>query len=154
MAGEIQLQYVTGKTVYAVIRNHFGQVWNTAGGAFEAFNASNYTDYDVALTEQGTTGVYAGDFPSAIVAGVYSLDFRERAGASPAQSDLAVGAGEYDWTKIATRPRQKDQVWRNIGKKATLTSSAKVLYADDGSAAEMTSVVSDDGTTQTQNAGA
>lgn len=153
MAGEIQFGYgVTGKNVYVVIRNMFGQVWNTAGSAFETFAAANYTDYDVALTEQGATGFYAGDFPTAIVAGVYTIDVRERAGASPAVGDLNVGNGDYPWTKLSLRPRQDDQVWRSQFKKKDLTSTTQQFYADNGSTVEATEVVSDNGTTQVQNA--
>lgn len=54
MAGIIDLGGQSGRTIYFVIRNTAGQVWN--GAAFEAFNASNWANYDVAATEQGTSG--------------------------------------------------------------------------------------------------
>ncbi len=103
MAGEIELAYgTTGRTLYAVVRSTTGTVWNTAGSAFEAFNAANWADYDVALAEQGASGYYVGDFPAGIVtAGVYNVEARDRAGGSPAVTDPPAGAGSLEWTGSA-----------------------------------------------------
>lgn len=101
MAGEIQFAYgATGETVYAVLRNSVGELWNTAGAAFEVFNASNWSDYDIAVSEQGATGYYTGNFPS-VSAGSYSLEVRKRAGGSPATTDSIVGAGSLLWDGAA-----------------------------------------------------
>ncbi len=132
----------------------FGQVWNTALGAFQAFNASNITDYDVVAIEQGATSFYAANFPTSIVAGIYSITAKERAGASAAVTDLTIGGGDYDWSAFALRPRQHDQLWRRFLKKVTLTTTEEKMYADDGSIVEVVQVVSDDSVTQTQGAGA
>lgn len=97
MAGEIQFAYgTTGETVYAVVRDSAGQVWNTAASEFEVFNAGNWDDYDIPVLEQGDTGYYVGDFPSA-EEGLYLLEVRKRAGVSPATSDNIVGAGSLSW---------------------------------------------------------
>ena len=154
MSSELQVDYgVAGRTVYFLIRNMFGQIWNTAGNIFETYAAGSYTDYDVAATEQGASGFYAADMPTAVVAGIYSVVAKDRAGGSPAQSDLSVGAGNYEWTKLSLRPMMTDHLWRRLaGKKTTLTATQLKQYADDGSTLESTSAVSDDGTTQTQNA--
>lgn len=102
MASEIQLAYgTTGRTLYAVIRTSVGTVWNTNSAAFEAFNAANWTDYDIAMTEQGTTGYYAGTFPPAISSGVYEVEVRDRGGSSPAVSDALAGSGEIQWSGTA-----------------------------------------------------
>ncbi len=99
MAGEIQLADTTGRTLYAVVRSDTGTVYNTAGGTFEAYNAANWTDYDIAMTEQGVSGYYVGTFPFAGVnAGIYNVEIRLRAGGSPAVSDTPVGAGEIEWS--------------------------------------------------------
>lgn len=101
MAGEIQLPLGTsGVNIYAVVRNASGQVWNTVGAAFENYNAANWTDYDIALTEQGVSGYYVGNFPAA-VAGVYAIEARQRAGGSPAVSDSIVGGANLDWSGTA-----------------------------------------------------
>src|SRR5262245_66234944 len=96
MASEIQFDHTTGRTCYVSIRNAIGEIYNTVGAAFEAYNASNYADYDFAATEQGASGLYAANMP-AINPGVYSIVAKERAGGSPAQSDVTVSAGDVLW---------------------------------------------------------
>lgn len=101
MANEIQLAYgTTGRTLYAVVRTTVGTVWN--GAAFVAFNAADWATYDVALTEQGTSGYYVGDFP-AVAAGVYDVEVRDRAGGSPVITDPVAGSGEMYWTGTAVQ---------------------------------------------------
>ena len=104
MASELQTSYVTGRNVYFLIRSRIGQIWNTSGAAFENYTALNITDYDVAASEQGSSGFYAGTFPTAITAGVYSVVAKERLGASPAESDPTVGVGDIQWNGSATTP--------------------------------------------------
>lgn len=101
MASEIQADYLTGRTLYAQVRNTVGQIWNTAGVAFEAYNTANIADYDIALTEQGTaSGYYAGNMP-AVTAGTYNVIVKNRAGGSPAESDITVAAGLIGWNGSA-----------------------------------------------------
>lgn len=101
MAGEIQSPYgVTGKNVYSLIRNSVGQIWN--GSSFVTYNSSNFTDYDVPLTENGSSGTYIGDMPAGISsAGIYTIEARERIGGSPAQSDPVIAAGNIEWSGTA-----------------------------------------------------
>ncbi len=96
MAAEIQFTDTPSSTDYAVLTNSVGQWYNTAGAAFEAFNASNFTDYDLAATEAGATGFYTASMPS-VAAGVYNVQARRRAGGSPAVSDAVVAVGEIEW---------------------------------------------------------
>lgn len=104
MANEIQVPYgVTGATLYAVVGNSVAQIWRTTLSTFVTFNGAEWTDYDIPLTEQGTSGVYVGDFPAAS-AGVYGIVARVRAGGSPAQSDLIAGAGAVEWDGTAVLP--------------------------------------------------
>jgi len=99
MAGEIQLPYGTsGATLYAVVRNSAGQLWN--GSAFEAYTAANWTTYAVTMTEQGASGFYVGNFP-VTVKGVYNVEARQRAGGSPAVTDPPVGGGSVQWNGSA-----------------------------------------------------
>lgn len=97
MAAEIQFADTTGQTCYANLVNNVGEWWNTVGGAFEAFNAANWADYDLAATEFGTSGIYRANMPAA-AAGSYNLTARRRAGGSPAQSDPIVGDGGIEWS--------------------------------------------------------
>ncbi len=96
MASELQTDYLTAKTVYFLLRNSVGQIWN--GAAFEAYVTANYANYDIAGTEQGTaSGYYVGNMP-AVAAGIYYLVAKEQTGGSPAETDISIGAGEINWT--------------------------------------------------------
>lgn len=102
MSKEISFDYgLTGKTVYAVIISSVGQIWN--GSAFEDLLTANWATYDVSLTEQSTTGIYAGDFP-AVAAGVYTIGVREQTGGSPHTTDIVIGSGVMEWDGTAEIP--------------------------------------------------
>lgn len=99
MAGSIQggTNY-SGATLYAIIRNSSGEVWNTNSEAFEAYNGSNLGDYDVPMTEQGSSGYFAVDFPTAITeAAEYSVVSYQQAGGSPASTDKMRLSGTIPW---------------------------------------------------------
>jgi len=120
MASELRVAHLTAKTVYFQIWNAVGQIYNTASAAFQAYATANIGDYDIAGTEQGTaSGVYLGSMPS-VSAGFYSIDARERAGASPAEADLLVGNSVLIWNGSAFNPD---------------TYQAKVSLADDDNGA-------------------
>jgi len=104
MAGELKTQFVSGSTVYAVVLNAAGQAWRTDSSVFEMPTAADWANYAVTMAEQSATGVYEGNFPNAIViAGVYSVLFRQRSGASPAATDQNNGmlGGLICWTGSA-----------------------------------------------------
>ena len=100
MANELQAQLSTGSTLYAILLNSVGQVWN--GSAFEAVNGANWATYDIALTES-VAGLYTADMPAA-VAGVYSYIVYEQAGASPANTDEWTGNGYLEWDGTSVLP--------------------------------------------------
>lgn len=102
MAGIIDLGGVTGKTIYFIVRNSSGQVWN--GAAFEIFNASNWATYDIAATEQGTSGYYSATFPATITAGKYTIVAHRQVGGSPATTDPVFGVGIYYWNGTTEEP--------------------------------------------------
>ena len=91
-------------TIYVILKNSAGQFWN--GTSFETYATANRGDYDVALTEQGTSsGIYFGDFPSAITAsGSYTYYAYIQSGGSPAEppTDTLVNTGTVDWTGSAS----------------------------------------------------
>lgn len=66
MANELLTVHATGKHLYGVVVNSAGEAWN--GAAFEAIVNAHWATYANALAEQGTTGIYLGNFPSAITA--------------------------------------------------------------------------------------
>lgn len=106
MSSEIQVNYQTGRTVYTLIRDRTGQIWNVLSGAFQAYNSVLYPGFPLSLTEQGTSGggFYAGNFPSAITAGVYGVTGKVQGGASPIDGDATIGVENYQWNGVATLP--------------------------------------------------
>lgn len=93
MADEIQLDYPTGATLYAILSNASGLVWN--GTTFETLSAANWLTYAIPMTEASGTGIYFADMP-AVIAGLYPVAVRKQMDASPAISDPTVGSGEID----------------------------------------------------------
>ena len=84
-------------TLYARIRNSTGLWWN--GSSFEVYSAGNYSNYDIAMTEEGNSGVYVADFPSGITtAGTYEYFVHHQSGGSPAQGDPVTNTGKVDWS--------------------------------------------------------
>lgn len=97
MSGELRGVTVTGKTLYAQILNKTAQHYN--GTTFETYAAGNWGNYDISLPEQGSSGVYVGDFPTAIVtSGTYDYLVFRQVGASPAEGDPVINTGKIDWT--------------------------------------------------------
>src|SRR5580658_3175264 len=100
-------QFASGQTVYALILNSAGQVWNPNSSAFETPTAANWTHYAIAMAEQtvgNLRGIYEGSFPSGITtAGVYNILFREQGSSSPAAGDTNNGmlGGQFFWTGSA-----------------------------------------------------
>jgi hypothetical protein len=105
MANEIKISYQSAKSVYFIIFNRIGQVWNVTNVAFEAYVTATFAQYKVAATELGVASkVYAGTFPSAIPAGVYGIVIREQLGGSPLETDTILDSGDYQWGGSATLP--------------------------------------------------
>lgn len=101
MSNEIRGVSATG-TLYARLMNSSGQIWSTAGLAFEAYATANYADYDIAMTEQGNSGVYVADFPASVTtSGTYEYFVHRQAGASPAEGDTIINTGKIDWSGSA-----------------------------------------------------
>ena len=110
MAGEIKATDVSGKNLYCVLLNVSGQAWN--GATFAAILNANWATYPIALTEQGTTGIYLANFP-AVGAGRYSTLVYERAGGSAAVGDVLIAQGSLDWSGTVI-----------VGLSGTLTANA------------------------------
>ena len=100
MAGEIVFPAgITGLTLYAHVRTYAATIWN--GSSFESYTSGNWADYDVAMTEQGSSQVYVGTFPGSISAGIYQVTVHRQAGGSVAETDLVIGSGGVEWTGSA-----------------------------------------------------
>lgn len=96
MANELIINYPTGATLYALLFDGTGQVWN--GSSFVVPASADWLNYDIAMSEVATaTGIYRGTMPAA-AAGVYGWTVRKQAGGTPAVADIAVGVGTIHWT--------------------------------------------------------
>jgi len=99
MAGElIHPAGLTGETYQAVLRNAAGEAWRTDTSAFGAWSDAQIANYGIPLAEQGTSGHFVGDFPTAIgTAGIYSYTVYHRAGATLSLTDTKAGLGSLNW---------------------------------------------------------
>ncbi|MFZ5829807.1 MAG: hypothetical protein ACOY3P_06955 [Planctomycetota bacterium] len=91
----ISISDLPGLDLYAVLRDATDQVYNTSSEAFEAYNSSNWASYDIAATEQGSSGYYVAATPAGLTAGRYRITFHE--GASPAEGDAVVDSVSAYW---------------------------------------------------------
>ena len=128
MANEILIDYGSGDTLYAVIRNKAGQVWEPSGQVFEAWGASGHDadDYDISLTDKDGDR-YVGDFDSNISAGRYAVQVFLQAGANPADGDNLVGSGEIAWSGSGEITADKIVANKAVQNKNT----GKIDYYDD-----------------------
>lgn len=99
MANEIQATYDSSQTLYALIFDAAGQVWDLVGSNWENYAAAQQDNYDIALSETATnSGQYRGTFPAGISAGLYSVVLFLQAGGTPASTDERIGdTGIMHW---------------------------------------------------------
>lgn len=113
MSEEVKIDSVTGLTFYFcrriqadsnVMLSNPGtnEVWGTGGRGAD--------DYDVAMSEEGNSGHYTGNFASGgtIAAGTYPITVYLQTGANPADSpiDRAYFMGEIYWNGTAEETLQ------------------------------------------------
>lgn len=101
LSGEL-LAIVSGATtVYAIVRNKNGLVWN--GSMFETYTTANLATYAQGFGQQGSTGVWSGSMPLQSGArpprGRYYIDYRIQIGGAPAETDTIISRGKLvvDW---------------------------------------------------------
>jgi hypothetical protein len=97
MAGIIRTISQVGNTLYALIFNDVGDVWDVGGAAFVTYDNLNWGDYDTALVELTSSGFYKATFPAAIAAGKYTVAIYQQLGGSPATGDPVIGAANFIW---------------------------------------------------------
>ena len=122
MSGEIQATFTTGATLYAVVINSTGDVWN--GSTFDASPTSGeWTGYAVTMTEGGGSGYYRGTMPAA-AAGIYSYNVHKQIGGSAEATDPVVWTGSGDWSGSAWAYQSGDSFARIGAAGASLTALA------------------------------
>ena len=102
---EIVHDFTTGSTLYAARFQLGGDVFLTDGATDEVWGTGgrDADDYDVTMTESGSSGHYVGNFDTSgnIVLGIYEVTVYEQAGGSPADSDRAIARGEIYWSGVS-----------------------------------------------------
>lgn len=112
MSDEITHNYTSGAALYACRFQRNGNVFLTDGASDEVWGTggrdANY--YDVAMTEEGVSGHYKGDFDASgnIAAGIYPVVIR--VGAVPANDDVILGQGSIHWDGTAEIDSALDEV--------------------------------------------
>ena len=128
MANEIHVDYTTGNTLYAVVRNRAGEVWYSGGQVFESWGTGGRAanDYDISLTDK-CGNRYVGNFDGNIPAGRYSVQAFLQAGANPADSDNLVGSDEIVWSGAGEVTSDKLLANKAVQNKST----GEIKYYDD-----------------------
>jgi hypothetical protein len=128
MANEINIDYASGNTLYAAVRNAAGDVWNVAGQVFEAWGTGGRTasDYDISLTDKSGSR-YIGSFDANILAGRYSVQIFLQAGANPADGDTFIAGKEIVWSGTGVVTADKLLANKAVQDK----SSGQIKYYDD-----------------------
>ena len=150
MANEIQVEYGSGNTLYAVIRNRTGQVWYVAGQTFEDWGASGRGagDYDIPLTERSGSR-YVGDFDMNVPAGTYGVQVFRQVGASPAETDTLACSRDIVWTGQAELTALKVLANKAVQNKVT---GAICYYDDDDQTVILTHTPQEGASTMTRAA--
>lgn len=99
MSNEIHFDSTTGLTFYFCAFQLDGNVFLTGGASDEVWGAGGHTanNYDEAMSEDGSGGHYVGSFASGVGSGRYKVAVYRRAGANPADTDIAQARGEIRW---------------------------------------------------------
>lgn len=102
MSQEIQYPHTAAAaTLYAVVRNAAGSVWN--GAAFVSYATADIDDYAIAMTEQGTASqYYTATFPAA-ARGIYHVTIYLQGGGSPAEGDTRLDSFTLEWDGSAVQ---------------------------------------------------
>ena len=120
MANEIHVDYESGSTLYAVIRDAAGQVWCPASQNFETWGTGGRDAADYALPLIDKDGSrYTGDFDDSIPVGSYSVQVFLQATADPADTDSLVTGARLVWTGTGELTALKILANRAVQDKAT-----------------------------------
>ena len=129
MSNEIAHNFEPGETLYSCRFQLNGDVFLANGASDEVWGTAgrDADDYDVAMTEKGSSGHYVGNFdPSSnIAAGIYRVVVYRQAGGSPVDADVALaqGVGEWNGTQFEPCAKKQDVLDSHVTSDALITSS-------------------------------
>jgi hypothetical protein len=148
MTNEIHINYASGNTLYATIRNAAGDVWYVAGQVFEAWGTGGRTadNYDLNLTDKSGSR-YVGSFDTNIPAGRYSIQIFLQAGANPADGDTFIAGNEIVWSGSGILSAEKLLANKAVQDKP---NGQIKYYDDDGQTVLLTHTPTDDAATITR----
>jgi hypothetical protein len=151
MANEIHIDYASGNTLYAVIRDVAGNVWYVAGQIFEPWGTAGRTadDYNMSMVDKNGSR-YVGDLDANIPADRYSIQTFLQAGADPADSDTLVASEEVVWSGTGRITADKMLANRAVQIKST---GRIEYYDDDGQTILLTHTPGDTDTTLARTPG-
>jgi hypothetical protein len=142
MPNEIHINYSSGSTIYAVIRNGSGGVWCPASQLFEDWGTDGHDAMDYSLPLNDKAGsIHVGDFNVDIPAGRYTIQAFLQAGANPADGDTLIGAREIIWQGSGELTVDKILANKAVQNKSTCSID---YYDDDGQTILMTITPSED----------
>lgn len=117
---------------FRVFRQSDGYVWDVVGSNFEAFVDGQVTNYDIALTEQGTSGYYTGTLSGIDEAHITAVAYDN---ATPAITDEPIGFSDtivWDGSAVQTAI---GELQANQSNWLTATGFATPTNVTDGHAA-------------------
>jgi hypothetical protein len=128
MPNEIQVDYNSGQTLYAVIRDSTGRVWCPAGQDFETWGDDSHAagDYCLPLADSGGSH-YVGSLDESVPGGSYSIQVFRQTGTTPADTDVLVSSRQILWTGIGELTAAKILANRAAQDKVT----GRIDYYDD-----------------------
>lgn len=151
MANEIQADYASGNTIYAVVRDVSGDVWYAAGEVFEVWgiDGRDADDYDISMTDKSGSR-YVGDFDGNISPGRYSIQIFLQSGANPADGDTLISSDEILWSGSGKITAEKLLANKAVQNKST---GEIKYYDDDGQTVLLTHTPSESQTSITKTPG-
>lgn len=132
-SNEIKSYYQSGDTLYSVVRNSTGQVWDINDSVFEDWNDVN--DYDFQLTDKNG-GMYLGSLDSNIPDGFYTIITFKQTGIEPNDSnDTFLGYREgywsgSKWSDNLTKEMIREEIDANSTQLAAIVADTNEIQTD------------------------
>ncbi len=111
MLNPLEVAYQSGATLYFIIHNRNGTVWNNDTVMFESYNPSNWVSYSLSLVEQSGSGYYRASLPSGIGDALVTECTYNQQGNTPNISDASagpIGIGQSQGVDIAAVVHNED----------------------------------------------